>query len=200
MAEVVDPDLQRFVTEKVVLLQTRKRDDTWVDSPVNIAVAGDRAFFRTPGRASKNKRLRNFPEVRFRPCTWRGKPTGPLAQATARLLTGDESAAAGRLINRKCPVLQRLLVPFTHRLFGRRPCTKNSRLSGTSSHRRAACDALRRSSGCPAARTTYRWSRYPASPRRGVTSTRAAGGLSESFCPVARPGAWRSSTAASVLG
>ena len=116
MAKVVAPALQRFDTEKVVLLQTRKRDGTWVGTPVNIAVDGDRAFFRTPGRASKNKRLRNFPEVRFRPCTWRGRPTGPPVQATARLLSGDESAAAGRMINRKYPVLQRLLVPFTHRL------------------------------------------------------------------------------------
>ena len=46
MAEYVAPALQRFVAQKVVLLQTRKRDGTWVDTPVNIAVAGDRAFFR----------------------------------------------------------------------------------------------------------------------------------------------------------
>jgi uncharacterized protein len=112
----VAPVLQRFASEQVVLLQTRKRDGTWVDTPVNIAVAGDRAFFRTPGRASKNKRLRNFPEVRFRPCTWRGRPTGPPARATARLLSGDEAAAAGRLINRKYPVLQGVFVPLVHRL------------------------------------------------------------------------------------
>jgi PPOX class probable F420-dependent enzyme len=57
---------QHLDAEKVVLLQTRKRDGSWVDTPVNIAVQGDRAYFRTPGRASKNKRLRNFPEVQIR--------------------------------------------------------------------------------------------------------------------------------------
>ncbi len=116
MTEQVPPVLQRFVAEQVVLLQTRKRDGNWVDTPVNLAVEGSRAFFRTPGRAAKNKRLRNFPEVRFCPCTWRGRPTGRPVQATARLLVGEESAAAARLINRKYPVLQRVLVPLAHRL------------------------------------------------------------------------------------
>ncbi len=88
----------------------------WVDTPVNVAVQGQLAFFRTPALASRHKRLRNFPEVRFCPSTWRGKPTGPPVRATARRLSGDESAAAGRLISRKYPLLQRILVPLTHRL------------------------------------------------------------------------------------
>jgi hypothetical protein len=37
-------------------------------------------------------------------------------QATARLLTDEESSTARRLINRKYPLLQRVLVPMTHRL------------------------------------------------------------------------------------
>lgn len=116
MTEQVPPTLQPFAAQKVVLLQTRKRDGTWVNTPVSIAVQGDRAYFRTPARASKNKRLRNFPEVRFCPSTWRGVPTGATVQASARLLSGDESAAAGRLINLKYPLLQRIFVPLTHRL------------------------------------------------------------------------------------
>lgn len=116
MTEPTPPILQPFVTTKVVLLQTRKRDGSWVDTPVNIAVHGQCAYFRTPGKASKNKRLRNFPEARFAPCTWLGRPTGPPVQAATRLLAGDESAAAAQLINRKHPVLQRLIVPLTHRL------------------------------------------------------------------------------------
>ncbi|MFD4294675.1 PPOX class F420-dependent oxidoreductase [Rhodococcus sp. NPDC058532] len=101
---------------KVVLLQTRKRDGTWVDTPVNVAVDGGHTYFRTPGRASKNKRLRNFPEVRIRPCTWSGKPTGPEpVAATAHLLSGADNAAAARAIDHRFPVLQHLLVRATHR-------------------------------------------------------------------------------------
>lgn len=116
MAESTPPILQPFVAQKVVLLQTRKRDGSWVDTPVSIAVDGDRAYFRTPALASKNKRLRNFAEVRFAPCAWRGRSTGRPVQATARRLAGEESVAAGRLINRKYPLLQRIIVPLTHRL------------------------------------------------------------------------------------
>jgi PPOX class probable F420-dependent enzyme len=110
------PPLRRFVPEKVVLLQTRKRDGSWVYTPVNIAVQGSRAFFRTPALASKNKRLRNFSEVRFQPCTWLGKPTGPAVEATARLLSGADSSVARRLINGKYPFVQRVLVLLVHRV------------------------------------------------------------------------------------
>ena len=66
MTEHIPLNPQQLDAEKVVLLQTRKRDGSWVDTPVNIAVQGDRAYLRTPGKASKNKRLRNFPEVQVR--------------------------------------------------------------------------------------------------------------------------------------
>jgi PPOX class probable F420-dependent enzyme len=117
MTEQIPLNPQQLDTEKVVLLQTRKRDGSWVDTPMNIAVQGDRAYFRTPGKASKNKRLRNFPEVQIRPCTWSGKPTeGPAMTARARLLSGEESKAAGRLIDKKYPVLQRFLVRLVHKI------------------------------------------------------------------------------------
>ena len=100
MTEHIPLKPQQLDAEKVVLLQTRKRDGSWVDTPVNIAVQGDRAYFRTPGKASKNKRLRNFPEVQVRPCTWSGKPTAGPAMTARRLLSGEESKAAGRNFSR----------------------------------------------------------------------------------------------------
>ncbi len=87
-----------------------------MDTPVNLVVEADHAYFRTPGKASKNKRLHNYPEVRIRPCTWSGKPTGAPARATARLLSGDESKHAGELIDRKFPVVQHIGVHLAHRL------------------------------------------------------------------------------------
>ena len=133
MTEHIPLNLQRFDGEKVVLLQTRKRDGSWVDTPVNIAVQGDHAYFRTPGKASKNKRLRNFPEVQIRPCTWSGKPTGgPAMTARARLLSGEESEAAGRLIDRKYPVLQRRLVRLAHKIM--RTPTLHYELTGSASN------------------------------------------------------------------
>jgi uncharacterized protein len=110
--------LEPFVGQWAVLLTTYKRDGIPIGTPVNIAVDGDRAFVRTFDRAWKLKRIRNNPEVEVAPSTWRGRPTGPAIRLRARVLEGEESAYAGRLLARKHPILHRLLVPLIHRLRG----------------------------------------------------------------------------------
>lgn len=117
MSETSVPEVLRpFVRQGTILLRTKKRDGTWVDTPVNIVVLGDRAYIRTFDKAGKSKRLRNFPEVRFCRSTLRGSPTGPMLRADARLLDGDEARAAARLIARKYRVLHGFFVPLAHRL------------------------------------------------------------------------------------
>lgn len=108
--------LQPFVRQGTVLLQTKKRDGTWVATPVNITVDGDHAYIRTYAKAGKSKRLRNFPEVRFCPSTVRGKPTGPAVHARARLLGDEEAHTAARLLSRKHRVLHGVAVPLAHRI------------------------------------------------------------------------------------
>jgi PPOX class probable F420-dependent enzyme len=107
-----------FARQQTVLLTTYRRDGTPVGTPVNIAVEGDHAYIRTWDTAWKLRRLRNNPLVDVAPSTFRGKPTGPAIQARARILTGDESAHAGRLLARKHPILHGVLVPLIHRLRG----------------------------------------------------------------------------------
>ena len=110
--------LESFVGQWAVLLTTYKRDGTPIGTPVNIAVDGNRAFVRTFDTAWKLKRIHINPEVEIAPSTWRGRPTGPAIRARARLLEGEESAYAGRLLVRKHPILHRILVPLVHRLRG----------------------------------------------------------------------------------
>jgi PPOX class probable F420-dependent enzyme len=114
------PALEPFVRQWAVLLVTYKRDGSPVGTPVNIAVEEDRAFVRTWDTTWKLKRIRTNPEVEVAPSTARGKPTGPAIRARARVLDGDESAYAGRLLARKHPILHGLLVPLVHRLRGNR--------------------------------------------------------------------------------
>lgn len=95
-----------------VLLKTRKRDGSWVATPVNLAVEGDRAYFGTPAGSGKVKRLRNFDAVELAPCTLRGRPTGVSVAARARRLEGEESAAARARMVRKYPFVHRFLVPL----------------------------------------------------------------------------------------
>ena len=108
--------LEQFTEQWAVLLKTKKRDGTWVATPVNLAVNGERAYFGAPAKTGKVKRLRNFDEVEIAPCTPRGKPTGPNFTARARLLEGEEAAAANQALVRKHPFVHRLLVPLEIRI------------------------------------------------------------------------------------
>ncbi len=104
--------------QRAVLLETRKRDGSWVGTPVSIVVADGRAFFRTYDASGKAKRLRNFAGVRVAPSTLRGRPTGPSVAATARLLDDDEAARVRALLAGKYPWLHGRIVPAVHRRKG----------------------------------------------------------------------------------
>lgn len=104
--------------QKTVLLETRKRDGTWVGTPVSIVVDGGRAFFRSYDASGKAKRLRNFPEVKVSPSTMRGRPTGPSVTGTARLLDDDEAIRVRALLAAKYPWLHGRIVPAMHRRKG----------------------------------------------------------------------------------
>ncbi len=110
------PALAPFVRQKTVLLTSYRRDGRPVGTPVSIAVDGDRAVFRSFEKAWKTRRIRANPRVELAPSTARGTPTGLAVQATARRLEGAESWDAARLLARKQPLLQGLLVPLAHRL------------------------------------------------------------------------------------
>jgi hypothetical protein len=110
--------LEPFVCQKTVLLTTHRRDGTLVGTPVHIAVDGDRAFVRTWDTTGKLKRIRNDPSVEVCPSTVGGRPAGPAMRASARILEGEESARAGRMLARKYPVLHGFLIPLVHRLRG----------------------------------------------------------------------------------
>jgi PPOX class probable F420-dependent enzyme len=118
-----DPQLAPFVEQKTVLLTTYRRNGTPVGVPVSVAVDGDRAYFRTPEKTGKAKRLRNDGHTELAPSTARGSPTGPPVRAEARRLEGAEDRHAARLLARKHPLLQGIAVPLAHRLgrskFGR---------------------------------------------------------------------------------
>ncbi len=100
-----------------VLLSTRRRDGSTVDTPVNVAVDPQgRGYFRTWSTAGKVKRLRNFPGVRVAPCSRTGRPQGSDQPATATLLDDAESRLARELLATRFPIVHRHLVPWLHRV------------------------------------------------------------------------------------
>src|SRR5580658_3655586 len=99
-----------------VLLTTFRRDGTPIGTAVNLAVSGDRAYFRTYAKAWKTRRLARDPRVEIAPAGVRGKPKGPAVAGQARLLEGDEVVVARLALGKRHPVFQRHLIPFMHRL------------------------------------------------------------------------------------
>lgn len=100
------------------LIETKRKDGTWVPTPVSLAAEGTHLYFRTYDAAGKAKRLRNFPDVRVAPATLRGRPLGPSARGRARLLEGEEAEHARALLARRFPLLHGRLVPWMHRRKG----------------------------------------------------------------------------------
>jgi len=73
-----------------------KHDGEAVPTPVWFGVDEQgRLYFRSFTSAAKLRRLENDPRVLIAPCTMRGKPLGPSAPGTARILDEhDEHAEA----------------------------------------------------------------------------------------------------------
>ena len=101
---------------KTINLETRKRDGTWVATPVSLVQRDGRLYFRTYKQSGKAKRLRNFAAVRVAPSSFLGKPKGDATAGTARLLGPEDSLATRRLLRRRHPVLHGVLVPSLHRV------------------------------------------------------------------------------------
>jgi PPOX class probable F420-dependent enzyme len=106
----------RLASERTVVVTTYKKDGSPVATPVNVAVLGDHAYFRTWSTSGKAKRLRRDPRVQIAPSTMRGRPTGPAIDATARLLGIDEEETVKRALSKKHRIVHGWLVPLTHRV------------------------------------------------------------------------------------
>jgi PPOX class probable F420-dependent enzyme len=80
---------------KYCLLVSFRRSGDPVPTPVWFGLDGDgRLYVRTEADAAKVKRIRANARVRVAPASVRGKPTGPLAEGTARVLGREQEARA----------------------------------------------------------------------------------------------------------
>ena len=76
------------------LVVTYKRSGEAVPTPVWFGVDDDgRLYFRSFANVAKLRRIENDPHVLVAPCTMRGKPLGPSAPGTARILGAHDDHA-----------------------------------------------------------------------------------------------------------
>lgn len=81
------------------LIVTFRRSGEPVPTPVNFGLSEDGSlYFRSEPHVAKIKRLGRDPRVRVCPCNLRGKPTGPLAEGTARVVPEGESERAAAVV------------------------------------------------------------------------------------------------------
>jgi uncharacterized protein len=81
------------------LVVTFKRSGEAVPTPVNFGLGEDGLlYFRSEPRSAKVQRLRRDPRVRVAACDLRGKPLGPLAPGTARVLDPRQSDRADAIV------------------------------------------------------------------------------------------------------
>jgi PPOX class probable F420-dependent enzyme len=104
-----------FVRPRTALLTTHRRDDSPVTTPVDVAVDGPHAYFRTWDASGKAKRLRRDPRVEVAPRS-HGHAIGDPVPARVRVLEGDDVARARRALHHKHPLRQGVLVPLMHRV------------------------------------------------------------------------------------
>jgi len=87
--------------QKYISLTTFRKTGAGVATPVWFGEDDGKLYLMTMSNSGKAKRIRNNPQVRLRPCTVRGKVTGPDFAATARLLPKEDFARARKTITRK---------------------------------------------------------------------------------------------------
>jgi PPOX class probable F420-dependent enzyme len=85
---------------KYCLLVSYRRSGEPVPTPVWFGLDDDgaRLYVRTEADAGKVKRIAATPRVMVAPATSRGRPTGPLAAGSARVLPRSEEARAERAL------------------------------------------------------------------------------------------------------
>ena len=87
-------DFEHLRGHKYALVVSYRRSGDPVPTPVWFGLADGKLYFRTEKRVAKVKRIRANPRVRVAPCTMRGKPRGPAAEGTARILPPEEEERA----------------------------------------------------------------------------------------------------------
>jgi PPOX class probable F420-dependent enzyme len=102
------PDLSALEGHKYCLLISFRRSGEPVPTPVWFGLAQGRAYFNTRERNAKVKRIRRDPHVRVGPCSLRGKPLGPLAEADARVLPPGDDAVAESALRSNYGLLRRV--------------------------------------------------------------------------------------------
>jgi PPOX class probable F420-dependent enzyme len=110
--------MNQFANQKVVTLETYKKNGEAVRSPLFFVVHEDMLYMRTPMQSWKVKRIRNNPHVRVVPSNMQGNPQGAWIEGYAEIYHESDMAWVNKLSKQKYGLTKRLM-DFRNRLLGR---------------------------------------------------------------------------------
>jgi len=87
-------NLEEIESEKYISLETYKKNNQPVRTPVWFVIKDDLIYVVTRDQTGKVKRLRNNQQIKFALCTIRGKVTGEWVSGTAKILVEEETREA----------------------------------------------------------------------------------------------------------
>ena len=101
--------LDQFLDQKYINLETYKKDGTPIKTPVWFVINNDLVYVITRDSTGKVKRLRNNHDVQIVPCLFKGEPKGEWVKAKAENITGDEADKAIKMRKKKYGMYARLI-------------------------------------------------------------------------------------------
>ena len=105
--------LEQFLDQKYINLETYKKDGTPIRTPVWFVIDKNLIYVITRESTGKVKRLRNNQNVRIVPCSFKGEPKNEWVKGAAEKITGDEADKVIKLRKKKYGMFVRLIGVFT---------------------------------------------------------------------------------------
>jgi len=105
--------LEQFSKQKYINLETYKRDNTSVKTPVWFVIDNDLIYIITRESTGKVKRLKNNQNVRVVPCSFKGEIKNEWVNGKAQKITGSEADKAIEIRKKKYGFAVRLSGLFT---------------------------------------------------------------------------------------
>jgi len=105
--------LEQFFEQKYINLETCKRDNTSVKTPVWFVIDNDLIYIITRESTGKVKRIKNNQNVRIATCSFSGETKNEWVNGKAQKITGSEADKAIELRKKKYGFAVRLSGLFT---------------------------------------------------------------------------------------
>jgi uncharacterized protein len=112
----------QFAGQKVISLESYKKDGTPVRTPVWMVQDAGIIYVRTSPKTWKAKRIKRNPSVRMAPSNMSGKILGSWVNGAAHFVEGEQAIPILKLFRKKYGIMGRI-TDFFNRLRGKRAST-----------------------------------------------------------------------------